>query len=116
MAAPCPDIGDSWPDEGGAARRPVASMEVRHTVGTLHGRSAVMPEVIAGLEIPETAAVAEATTLIRETTSPLIYHHSRRGFFFRPIHPPPPRGGPGPRGGFPAGRVPDHRPPAPLSP
>jgi hypothetical protein len=45
-----------------------------------------MPEVIAGLEIPETAAVAEATTLIRETTSPLIYHHSRRVFFFSLIH------------------------------
>ncbi|WP_432870060.1 HD domain-containing protein [Microbispora rosea] len=45
-----------------------------------------MPEVIAGLEIPETAAVAEATTLIQETTTPLIYHHSRRVFFFGLIH------------------------------
>jgi hypothetical protein len=45
-----------------------------------------MPEVIAGLEIPETAAVAEATRLIQETTSPLIYHHSRRVFFFGLIH------------------------------
>jgi HD domain len=41
-----------------------------------------MPEVIAGLEIPERAAAAEATRLIQETTSPLIYHHSRRVFFF----------------------------------
>ena len=45
-----------------------------------------MPEAIAGLEIPETAAVAEATRLIQETTSPLIYHHSRRVFFFSLIH------------------------------
>ncbi|WP_262284355.1 HD domain-containing protein [Micromonospora sp. MA102] len=45
-----------------------------------------MPEVIAGLEIPETAAVAEATRRIQETTSPLIYHHSRRVFFFGLIH------------------------------
>jgi hypothetical protein len=45
-----------------------------------------MPEVIAGLEIPETPAVAEATRLIQETTSPLIYHHSRRAFFFSLIH------------------------------
>jgi HD superfamily phosphohydrolase YqeK len=45
-----------------------------------------MPEVIAGLEVPETAAVAEATRLIQETTSPLIYHHSRRVFFFGLIH------------------------------
>jgi hypothetical protein len=45
-----------------------------------------MTEVIAGLEIPQTAAVAEATRLIRETASPLIYHHSRRVFLFGLIH------------------------------
>lgn len=45
-----------------------------------------MPETIAGVEIPETAAVAEATVLISETTSPLIYHHSRRVFLFGKIH------------------------------
>ncbi|SNS07615.1 HD domain-containing protein [Streptosporangium subroseum] len=45
-----------------------------------------MSEFIAGLEIPETAAVAEATGLIQETTSPLIYHHSRRVFLFSLIH------------------------------
>jgi hypothetical protein len=45
-----------------------------------------MPEVIAGVEVPETAAVAEASRLIRETTSPLIYHHSRRVFFFAQMH------------------------------
>jgi hypothetical protein len=45
-----------------------------------------MPEAIAGLAVPETAAVAEATRFIRETTSPLIYHHSRRVFFFGLIH------------------------------
>lgn len=41
-----------------------------------------MSELTARLEIPETAAVAEATALVQETTSPLIYHHSRRVFFF----------------------------------
>ncbi|MFF5287881.1 HD domain-containing protein [Paractinoplanes globisporus] len=45
-----------------------------------------MPEVIAGLAVPETAAVAEATRLIRDTTSPLVYHHSRRVFLFGLIH------------------------------
>ncbi|MET8357270.1 HD domain-containing protein [Micromonospora sp. NPDC005171] len=45
-----------------------------------------MSEVIAGLEIPETAAVAEATRHIQETTRPVIYHHSRRVFFFGLIH------------------------------
>jgi HD superfamily phosphohydrolase YqeK len=38
------------------------------------------------VEFPETAAVAEATRLARETTSPLIYHHSRRVFLFGQIH------------------------------
>jgi hypothetical protein len=45
-----------------------------------------MSEVIAGVPIPETAAVAEATRLIQETTSPLIYHHSRRVYLFSGIH------------------------------
>jgi len=45
-----------------------------------------MSQVIAGVEIPETAAVAEATRLAEETTSPLIYHHSRRVYFFSRFH------------------------------
>jgi HD superfamily phosphodiesterase len=45
-----------------------------------------MPQVIAGSEVPETAAVAEATRLIQETTSLFLYHHSRRVFFFGLIH------------------------------
>ncbi|MFI5611999.1 HD domain-containing protein [Amycolatopsis sp. NPDC051903] len=45
-----------------------------------------MSEFIAGVEIPETAAVAEASRLVRETTSPLIYHHSRRVFLFSELH------------------------------
>ena len=45
-----------------------------------------MSELTARLEIPETAAVAEATALVQETTSPLIYHHSRRVFFFGLLH------------------------------
>ena len=45
-----------------------------------------MSEVIAGIEVPDTAAVAEATRLLQEKTSPLIYHHSRRVFFFGEMH------------------------------
>jgi hypothetical protein len=55
MAAisPRPDMSDSWPDEGGAARRSVGSMEVGHKVHSRHTsrKSEVMPEVIVGLEI-----------------------------------------------------------------
>ena len=45
-----------------------------------------MAEVIAGMEVPETAAVAEASQLIQDTAGLLIYHHSRRVFFFGQIH------------------------------
>ena len=45
-----------------------------------------MSETIASVEVPETAAVAEATRHLQETTSPLIYHHSRRVFFFGQLH------------------------------
>lgn len=41
-----------------------------------------MTEIIAGVEIPETAAAIEATRHVRDTTSPLIFHHSRRVFLF----------------------------------
>jgi hypothetical protein len=45
-----------------------------------------MSEVIGGVEVPETAAVAESTRLVQETTSPLLYHHSRRVYLFAQIH------------------------------
>ncbi|WP_372666180.1 HD domain-containing protein [Amycolatopsis kentuckyensis] len=45
-----------------------------------------MTEVVAGVEVPETAAVAEAARLVRDTTSPLVYHHSRRVYFFARLH------------------------------
>ncbi|MDX6259713.1 MAG: hypothetical protein QOH84_1401 [Kribbellaceae bacterium] len=37
---------------------------------------------IAGITIPDSPMAVEATTLIRETTNPLIFHHSRRVFLF----------------------------------
>lgn len=53
-------------------------------------------ERIAGIEIPHTSLVREATELIRDTTNELIYHHSRRVFLFGSlqaaaygIHPDP---------------------------
>lgn len=41
-----------------------------------------MTETIAGITIPDTALVSDATELVREATSDLIYHHSRRVFLF----------------------------------
>ncbi|WP_435269979.1 HD domain-containing protein [Streptomyces sp. 1222.5] len=45
-----------------------------------------MIDFIAGVEIPETSAVVEATSLLRETTAPLLFHHSRRVFLFASLH------------------------------
>lgn len=41
-----------------------------------------MAQRIADVEIPDTRLVAEATELVREAASPLIYHHSRRVYLF----------------------------------
>ncbi|MFF9815106.1 HD domain-containing protein [Streptomyces sp. NPDC014006] len=45
-----------------------------------------MTDTIAGVEVPETSAVAEATDFLRERTNPLIFHHSRRVFLFGSLH------------------------------
>jgi hypothetical protein len=41
-----------------------------------------MTERIAGIDIPDTTLVAEATELVRDAATPLIFHHSRRVFLF----------------------------------
>jgi hypothetical protein len=41
-----------------------------------------MTEIIAGVHIPDSALVKEATEQIRDTTNELIFHHSRRVFLF----------------------------------
>jgi HD domain len=41
-----------------------------------------MTEIIAGVTIPDSVLAREATQLIRDTTTELIYHHSRRVFLF----------------------------------
>ncbi len=41
-----------------------------------------MSEMIAGVAIPDSPIAAEATSLVRETTTPLLFHHSRRVFLF----------------------------------
>jgi hypothetical protein len=41
-----------------------------------------MTEIIAGVEIPQTSAAVEATRLVEESVTPLLFHHSRRVFIF----------------------------------
>lgn len=41
-----------------------------------------MTEIIAGVHIPDSALVKEATEQVRDTTNELIFHHSRRVFLF----------------------------------
>jgi hypothetical protein len=42
----------------------------------------VAGQTIAGVTVPNTKLAREATELVRESTSDLVYHHSRRVFFF----------------------------------
>ena len=37
---------------------------------------------IAGIDIPDSRLASEATELVRDVTSPLLFHHSRRVFLF----------------------------------
>jgi hypothetical protein len=41
-----------------------------------------MSERIAGIEIPDSRLASEATELVRDAASPLLFHHSRRVFLF----------------------------------
>src|SRR5919198_4537251 len=41
-----------------------------------------MTETIAGIRIPDSRIAIDATQLILDTTTPLVYHHSRRVFLF----------------------------------
>jgi hypothetical protein len=41
-----------------------------------------VPETIAGITIPDSRTASEATELVKETTTPLLFHHSRRVFLF----------------------------------
>lgn len=55
-------------------------------IDTMEGDAELMSHTVAGIEIPESAPVAEATRLVRETTSPLIHHHSQRVYLFGRLH------------------------------
>ncbi|MDQ1724935.1 MAG: hypothetical protein QOG52_1963 [Frankiaceae bacterium] len=55
-----------------------------------------MIETIAGITIPDTAMVREATELVREAATPVLFNHSRRVYLFgslkgrhRGLHPDP---------------------------
>jgi hypothetical protein len=41
-----------------------------------------IPSVLAGVRVPDSKLAREATDLVRDSTSELIYHHSRRVYFF----------------------------------
>ena len=45
-----------------------------------------MFDSIAGIDIPDTKIVREATDLVRIATDDLLYHHSRRVFLFGSLH------------------------------
>ncbi|MFB6725005.1 HD domain-containing protein [Kribbella sp. NPDC056345] len=41
-----------------------------------------MTEEIAGVKIPDSTLAREATALVRDAATPLVYHHSRRVYLF----------------------------------
>ncbi|WP_433192854.1 HD domain-containing protein [Nocardia sp. CA-107356] len=41
-----------------------------------------MAEFIAGIAVPDSRLVAEATELVRDSSPPLLFHHSRRVYLF----------------------------------
>jgi hypothetical protein len=41
-----------------------------------------MSDRIAGIDIPDSQLASEATELVRDVASPLLYHHSRRVYLF----------------------------------
>src|SRR5689334_11242923 len=41
-----------------------------------------MTEEIAGIKIPDSTLAREATELVRDAATPLVYHHSRRVYLF----------------------------------
>ncbi|MGO1182229.1 MAG: HD domain-containing protein [Micrococcaceae bacterium] len=41
-----------------------------------------MADTIAGISLPDSALAREATELVRDVTTDLVYHHSRRVFIF----------------------------------
>ncbi|GGL00086.1 HD domain-containing protein [Nocardia jinanensis] len=45
-----------------------------------------MTEYIAGVAIPAGRLAAEATELVRDSASPLLFHHSRRVYLFGMLH------------------------------
>jgi hypothetical protein len=61
------------------------TLEVRPTGGhieTFEGRDIAMTDTVAGISIPDTALVREATDLVRAAATPVLFHHSRRVFLF----------------------------------
>lgn len=50
------------------------------------GHDAGMTEQIAGVDIPDSALAREATELVREVATPVVFHHSRRVYVFGTLY------------------------------
>ncbi|MFF3020360.1 HD domain-containing protein [Streptomyces sp. NPDC057939] len=57
-------------------------MNARATGTGKDGNTGAYGDTAAGIAVPDGALAAEATALVRDTASELIYHHSRRVFWF----------------------------------
>ena len=50
--------------------------------GPVNGQTNTNPSFAAGIAVPDTTLATEATQLVRDTTTELIYNHSRRVYWF----------------------------------
>jgi HD domain len=48
----------------------------------MHEGTVPMPDIIAGISVPDSAMARAATQLVRDTEDDLLYNHSRRVFFW----------------------------------
>jgi hypothetical protein len=48
----------------------------------MHEGTVPMPDIIAGIPVPDSAMARAATQLVRDTEDDLLYNHSRRVFFW----------------------------------
>jgi hypothetical protein len=49
-------------------------------------RMSAQDTIIAGIQIPDSRIAREATELVQDTSTPLLFHHSRRVFLWGSLH------------------------------
>jgi hypothetical protein len=72
--------------QGGALGGSRADRDEYEDRSSLVASGGTMKTTIAGITIPDTTLVNDATELVRSATDDLLFHHSRRVFLFGALH------------------------------